>query len=240
MSSAAHSILLRQFKELTGKNGLPNFHIDLHQDNIFRWNVAVIVPASDSQSPYRGGYFKAEMAFPRDYPYSPPTFRFLNGFMHPNVFPDGRLCISILHSPGDDPTSGESAAERWSPAQSVESVLMSIVSLINEPNCSSPANVDAGVMWRENRSKYEAIVQAQVERSLKDVPAGFIMPEAFHIKPPVIDDVDENFWYDSADDDEDQSMTEDFADEESEEEDMTFDVVDQPDAEDSATEEDIN
>jgi hypothetical protein len=45
----------------------------------------------------------------------------------------------------DDPTSGEKAEERWNPTQSVESILLSIVSLLNDPNCSSPANVDAGV-----------------------------------------------------------------------------------------------
>ena len=57
------------------------------------------------------------MKFPDDYPFRPPSFVFTNSFFHPNVYvengcmylrngsryPDGRLCISILHPPGDDP-----------------------------------------------------------------------------------------------------------------------------------------
>ncbi|KAG5459832.1 MAG: hypothetical protein BJ554DRAFT_8199 [Olpidium bornovanus] len=47
------------------------------------------------------------------------------------VYQDGTLCISILHPPGDDPTSGEKAAERWNPTQSVESTF-SPFSLLRE------------------------------------------------------------------------------------------------------------
>jgi ubiquitin-conjugating enzyme E2 R len=85
-------------------------------------------------------------------------------------YPDGRLCISILHPPGDDPLSGEKAEERWNPTQSVESILLSIVSLLNDPNCSSPANVDAGVMYRNDRESFNKIVEKQVEESKKDIP----------------------------------------------------------------------
>jgi len=38
---------------------------------------------------------------------------------HPNVYDDGRVCISILHSAGDDPMGYETAAERWSPVHTV-------------------------------------------------------------------------------------------------------------------------
>lgn len=86
------------------------------------------------------------------------------------VWQDGRLCISILHPPGDDPTSGELASERWNPTQSVSTVLLSVISMLNEPNISSPANVDASVMYRNEREKYDAIVRLQVEES-KNVAA---------------------------------------------------------------------
>ena len=46
------------------------------------------------------------------------------------VYPDGRVCISILHAPGDDPMGYETSAERWSPVQSVEKILLSVVSLL--------------------------------------------------------------------------------------------------------------
>ncbi|RCH79691.1 Ubiquitin-conjugating enzyme 13, partial [Rhizopus azygosporus] len=102
MSSAA-SILRRQFKELT-RNPVPGFVVDLKDDNIFIWDVALI---GTPKTIYEGGYFKATMTFPEDYPFNPPTFRFNNEFYHPNVYPDGRLCISILHPAGNDPISGE-------------------------------------------------------------------------------------------------------------------------------------
>lgn len=85
------------------------------------------------------------MKFPSDYPYSPPSIRFMNKIWHPNVYEvsiflcfvyakkyrfhlclssqNGDLCISILHSPIDDPQSGELPCERWNPTQNVRLVV---------------------------------------------------------------------------------------------------------------------
>lgn len=71
-------------------------------------------------------------------------------------FQNGDLCISILHPPVDDPQSGELPCERWNPTQNVRTILLSVISLLNEPNTSSPANVDASVMyrrWRDSAGK---------------------------------------------------------------------------------------
>jgi ubiquitin-conjugating enzyme E2 G2 len=46
------------------------------------------------------------------------------------VYKDGTVCISILHAPGDDPNMYESASERWSPIQSVEKILISVMSML--------------------------------------------------------------------------------------------------------------
>lgn len=46
------------------------------------------------------------------------------------VYSDGRVCISILHTPGEDPLGYESPAERWSPVQSIEKILLSVVSML--------------------------------------------------------------------------------------------------------------
>lgn len=81
------------------------------------------------------------MKFPKRYPYEPPEFKFNRQLWHPNVYRDGKVCISILHTPGDDEMSGELASERWSPAQRVESVLLSIISLLDDAEVSSAANV---------------------------------------------------------------------------------------------------
>ncbi|EEQ89113.1 ubiquitin-conjugating enzyme E2 R [Blastomyces dermatitidis ER-3] len=167
----AQRILMNEFKSLASEKWV---HIELNNDDIFHWNIALIVLNPDSL--YYGGYFKATMTFPQNYPYSPPGFKFTHPLFHPNIYQDGRLCISILHTPGDDEMSGETAAERWSPAQRVESVLISILSLLDDAEVSSPANVDAGIMLRKDPELYKKTVLADVERSKADIPAGFVMP----------------------------------------------------------------
>jgi ubiquitin-conjugating enzyme E2 R len=138
------------------------------------------------------------MKFSKNYPYSPPEFRFLRPLYHPNIYPDGKLCISILHAPGEDEMSGELASERWSPAQRVESVLISILSLLDDAEVSSPANVDAGVMLRKDFESYKALVRKDVEQSKKDIPEGFVMPthESSMNRPTEKAD-DADFWADS-------------------------------------------
>ena len=82
------------------------------------------------------------------------------------VYPTGLVCISILHAPGDDPNHYEQASERWSPIQSVEKILISVMSMLAEPNDESPANVDAARLWREKRGEYEKRVRGDVRRAL--------------------------------------------------------------------------
>jgi ubiquitin-conjugating enzyme E2 R len=72
--------------------------------------------------------------------------------------------------------SGELAQERWTPVQRVESVLLSILSLLDDAEVSSPANVDAGVMLRNNPKDYKVMVTKDLELSKQDIPAGYVMP----------------------------------------------------------------
>lgn len=93
--------------------------------------------------------------------------------------------------------SGETAGERWSPAQRVETVLISILSLLDDPECSSPANVDASVQCRDHNDQYKERVKEDVIASKKDIPEGFVMPTHESTKPPLEEKVDDNFWVDS-------------------------------------------
>merc|ERR1712013_529578 len=93
----------------------------------------------------------AHLKFPTDYPNNPPSIRFLSKVWHPNVYENGDLCVSILHPPVDDPQSGELPQERWNPTQNVRTIMLSVISMLNEPNTSSPANVDASVMFRKHQ-----------------------------------------------------------------------------------------
>lgn len=107
--------------------------------------AAQLIRRGPAGTPYEGGVFPALISFPRDYPLSPPQMRFTCKVFHPNVYADGRVCISILHPPGDDPNMYESSSERWSPVQSVEKILLSVISMLAEPNDESGANIDASV-----------------------------------------------------------------------------------------------
>ncbi|XP_063120457.1 ubiquitin-conjugating enzyme E2 R2-like, partial [Rattus norvegicus] len=86
----------------------------------------------------------------------------------PTLCKNGDVCISILHLPVDDPHCGELPSERWNPPQNVRTIVLSVISLLNEPNTFSPANVDASVMfrkWRDSKGKdkeYAEIIRKQV------------------------------------------------------------------------------
>ncbi|XP_074599564.1 ubiquitin-conjugating enzyme E2 R2 isoform X2 [Brevipalpus obovatus] len=167
-TASALRALSMEFKSLQ-EEPVEGFVVKLaDEDNLFEWEVAIFGPPSTL---YEGGYFKACMKFPSDYPYSPPSLKFLTKVWHPNVYESGDLCISILHPPIDDPHSGELPCERWNPTQNVRTILLSVISLLNEPNTFSPANVDASVMyrrWKDTLGKdkeYENIIRKQVAAS---------------------------------------------------------------------------
>ncbi|KZZ98334.1 Ubiquitin-conjugating enzyme/RWD-like protein [Moelleriella libera RCEF 2490] len=170
-------------------------HVETDETNILHWKVGLWVVNPDSV--WHGAYLRADMRFPSDYPYQPPSFRFLTkNICHPNVYPDGNLCISILHRPGDDEQSGESASERWNVLHGVESVLRSVLLLMDDPEIKSPANVDASVLYRDVRSNYDLKAKRVVAESQKDIPHNLRMPTSNELAPApvkVVED-DADFW----------------------------------------------
>nr|GFA52524.1 ubiquitin-conjugating enzyme E2 7 [Tanacetum cinerariifolium] len=81
------------------------------------------------------------------------------------VYPDGKVCVSILHTPGEDPNGYETAMEWWNPVHTVESIVLSIISMLSTPNDESPANVDAAKMWRESKAEFRKRVSRCVRKS---------------------------------------------------------------------------
>lgn len=137
------------------------------EENFFEWEALILGP---EETAYEGGVFRTTLTFPKDYPMSPPKMKFTSEIFHPNIYVDGRVCISILHAPGEDPMGYESSSERWSPVQSIEKILLSVMSMLAEPNPESGANVDASKMWREDREGYKRKAQQLVRKTL-DIPA---------------------------------------------------------------------
>ena len=136
-------------------------------NNMFVWDLIIEGPPD---SLYTGGYFKAKMRFPHDYPNMPPEMRFISKMFHPNIYEDGKVCISILHPPGKDAyNEQEREDEKWRPILGVDAVILSVMSMLQSPNIDSPANIEASVMYRDNRANYECIVKRQAQDSLNDL-----------------------------------------------------------------------
>ncbi|GIQ82145.1 hypothetical protein KIPB_003231 [Kipferlia bialata] len=160
----AMRMLNRQYQELQS-NALDGISGGLIEpDNFFRWCVILQGPAD---TPYEGGLFKAELTFPQDFPDNPPKMRFISKMCHPNVYTDGTVCISILHDAGDDPYSTETADLRWRPIHTVRSILVSVLSLLAEPNIDSPADIDAAKLFRDDKRKWRREVRKTVRLSLE-------------------------------------------------------------------------
>jgi len=172
MSSSAAKLLQNQYKKIQS-DPVEGIAVDLFDDNLFEWKVFIEGP---KETFYEGGIFQLAMKFPQDYPMSPPTVHFASDFWHPNVYPDGKVCISILHPPVVDDMSGELPEERWLPTQTVSTVLLSIISLLSAPNTSSPANVDASVEWRDSKESYRKRISALAQKANQCVPPHVKIP----------------------------------------------------------------
>ena len=88
-------------------------------------------------TPYEGGIFELEIFLRDEYPMRPPKVRFVTKIYHPNVDRLGTVSIDILF---DD----------WSPAQTMRSVLLGILDIMNEPNYEDPLDAAVGRHWHED------------------------------------------------------------------------------------------
>ncbi|KAJ1435224.1 ubiquitin-conjugating enzyme/RWD-like protein [Ochromonadaceae sp. CCMP2298] len=165
-SSYGAELLRRQYMELA-RNPPDGVSVGLgEEEDIFKWDLMIIGPPDTL---YEGGFFNCKLEFPLDFPNAPPTMTFKTTIWHPNVYEDGRVCISILHAPGvDQYNEHESATERWRPILGVESIIVSVISMLSDPNDESPANIDAAVMWRNDKPAFKKKVREVVRRSQDD------------------------------------------------------------------------
>jgi len=106
-------LLRRQLLELA-KNPPEGVSVGLgDEEDIFHWEMMLVGPPDTL---YEGGFFRAKLDFPAEFPNQPPEMSFVSTMFHPNIYEDGKVCISILHPPGDDPHNAqETSEERWRP-----------------------------------------------------------------------------------------------------------------------------
>merc|ERR1711862_793441 len=95
---------------------------------------------------------------------------FLSKMYHPNIYPDGKVCISILHPPEiDEFNEQESLDEKWRPVLGVQEVVMSVLSILTAPNINSPANVEASVNYQNDYNGYKKKVRQLVRETVENM-----------------------------------------------------------------------
>ena len=107
-------------------------------DNIKEWEATIIGP---SESPYAGGLFKLQILFTDKYPFKPPKVKFTTRIFHPNINSHGSICLDILNV-------------NWSPALTITKLLLSISSLMTDPNPNDPLVKSIADMYMLDREKY--------------------------------------------------------------------------------------
>lgn len=112
--------------------------VKLINDELTHWTATIIGPDG---SPFENGNFTLDILFPSEYPFKPPIIKFLNKMYHPNINTSGSICLDILK-------------DQWSPALSIFKVLLSISSLLADPNPNDPLSPDVAAIYKSNRDLY--------------------------------------------------------------------------------------
>lgn len=111
----------------------------IDMSNVYDWEATIMGP---SLSPYSGGIFKLSIQFPKDYPFKPPSIKFKTKIYHPNIDLVGNICLDTLNT-------------KWSPVLKISSVLLSITSLLDDPNPDDPLNKVAAKLFKEDINSYK-------------------------------------------------------------------------------------
>jgi ubiquitin-conjugating enzyme E2 A len=139
--------LQQDFRQLL-KNKVDGIDASPSSDNLFVWNAIICGP---EESIYESGAFQLQLLFPDDYPLKPPQVRFITKVFHPNVWwEDGLICVDILK-------------DGWTPSYDVLAILHSIRLLLTDPNPLSPANLEAALLYRDNRAEYNRRVLQMIQ-----------------------------------------------------------------------------
>ncbi|GAX16352.1 ubiquitin-conjugating enzyme E2 I [Fistulifera solaris] len=118
--------------------------------NMFKWTAGI---PGKKNTDWEGGVYKVIMEFPEDYPARPPKCKFTPPLFHPNVYPSGTVCLSILNE-----------EEGWRPGINIRQILTGIQDLLDEPNPDSPAQSEAYTMYVKDRAKYKRRIQEEARK----------------------------------------------------------------------------
>ncbi|RIB12538.1 ubiquitin-conjugating enzyme/RWD-like protein [Gigaspora rosea] len=119
--------------------------------DLLNWQVGI--PGKKGTA-WENGVFKMTMTFPEDYPSKPPKCKFVPALFHPNVYPSGTVCLSILNE-----------EEGWKPAITIKQILLGVQNLLDEPNPDSPAQSDAYMLFKKDRVAYDKRIRQQAKEN---------------------------------------------------------------------------
>jgi len=143
--------ILQEIKECTlNKDPTIQWGLKDQSDNK-KWWACIIGPKG---TPYNGFELTLNIQLPENYPFASPKVDFTNNIWHPNVGNSGNICLDILK-------------EQWTPALKLSAVLLSISSLLNEPNPASALNSEAGRQYTSNRDEYNRKVIETCSQNFK-------------------------------------------------------------------------
>ena len=128
------------------------FASPISDEDIFNWKATIIGPP---ETPYESGIFHLSVKLSADYPFKPPIIRFKTKIFHPNINPDGQICLDMLK-------------DNWSPALTIHKVLLSISSMLVDPNPDDPLYPEAANMYKKNRQEYNAMARSYVVAYAKE------------------------------------------------------------------------
>lgn len=152
--------------------------VDLVNSNIQEWEIYVIGPP---ETPYENGIYKAHMRFPDEYPMKPPSIQFMCDMLHPNIYRDGKVCISTLQL---GPDGQDSVGHFWRPVLGIEQAILSVVSLLSDPNIDDPANTGAANLYKLHRTDFLQRCKNLANKSKSLVPSDFEFPKVKPIEKP--------------------------------------------------------
>lgn len=118
------------------------------KDNLYEWEAILMGPPD---TPFEGGAFKLAINFPKNYPFKPPKIEFITKMYHPNIDSRGSICLDILKS-------------QWSPALNITKVLLSLSSLLMDPNPDDPLDSNVAYVYKNDRQRYNQTVREWVKK----------------------------------------------------------------------------
>ncbi|XP_041485555.1 ubiquitin-conjugating enzyme E2 2-like [Lytechinus pictus] len=137
----AHKRLIKELQDIQRD---PPANCSAGMDNdIMHWSATIMGPKN---SPYEGGVFCLTIQFPTDYPFKPPKVNFTTKIYHPNINSNGSICLDILRS-------------QWSPALTISKVLLSICSMLDDPNADDPLVPEIARVYKVDKSRYNNIAK---------------------------------------------------------------------------------